>query len=213
VKIQAILFDLGKVIIDFTFSTAVEALHSSCSISRAELEELLWDEAWIRRYERGEITASQFHEYLCRTAKLGMEFPQFCQTWSSVFLPGTLISEELLASLKKRYPLILVSNTNQLHVEHLRATSPVFEYFDHLIFSHEVGSLKPDAKIFKAAIAVSGFPPEALFFTDDREENVVAARQLGMHAHQFVSQAALIEALRAAGVEVGDIVHRDPLLR
>src|SRR5688572_25416007 len=128
-----------------------------------------------------------------------MEFPQFCQTWSSVFIPGTLISEDLLASLKKRYPLILVSNTNAMHVEYLRANYQVFDYFEHLIFSHEVGSLKPDTKIFKAAIAVSGRPPEALFFTDDREENIVAARQLGMQAHQFVSEAKLIEALREAG--------------
>ncbi|MBI4471617.1 MAG: hypothetical protein HY646_03050, partial [Acidobacteria bacterium] len=91
-KIQAILFDLGKVIIDFTFKPAIEALHSRCSITREEFEDFLWDEAWIRRYERGEITTQEFYDYLCKTASLQMRFSQFCETWSSIFAPGTIIS-------------------------------------------------------------------------------------------------------------------------
>ena len=55
-KIRALLFDLGKVLIDFDFETGVQALHASCSISRHQLEDLLWDKRWIRRYERGEIS-------------------------------------------------------------------------------------------------------------------------------------------------------------
>ena len=74
-KIEAILFDLGKVIIDFTFKTALEVLHQSCAISREQFDQVLWDEAWIRRYERGEITATEFHTYLRDCASLIMEFP------------------------------------------------------------------------------------------------------------------------------------------
>ena len=62
-KIEALLFDLGKVLIDFNFETGVQSLHASCSISRDRFEELLWDEAWIRRYERGEISEEE-HEVL-----------------------------------------------------------------------------------------------------------------------------------------------------
>jgi HAD superfamily hydrolase (TIGR01509 family) len=109
----------------------------------------------------------------------------------------------LLAYLKRRYPLILVSNTNEAHIDFIRSNYRVLEHFDHHIFSYEVGSLKPDRKIFEHAIAASGFPAETLFFTDDREENVVAARNLGLHAHQFKTESALVNALAAAGVCVG----------
>jgi FMN phosphatase YigB (HAD superfamily) len=68
--------------------------------------------------------------------------------------------------------------------------------------------MKPDRKIYERAIHVSGYRPEALFFTDDREENVRAARQLGIHAHQFRTESALIDALQVAGVELGDFVQR-----
>lgn len=210
-KIEAILFDLGKVLVDFDFATGVDALHSCCSVTREQFEDVLWDKQWIRRYERGEISTQEFHTHLCQSASLRMEFPEFCQTWTSVFLPDLIVSEKLLAALKQRYPLILVSNTNEAHVEFIREKYRVFEYFDHLILSNEVGALKPDPKIFEHAIKIAGRPSQTLFFTDDREENILAARRLGIHAHQFVSESKLIEALHEAGVEVGDFIHRDPL--
>src|SRR5215510_7271727 len=200
---KAILFDLGKVLIDFNFETGVQALHAACSISRNQLEEVLWDENWIRRYERGEISTSEFHTYLCDTADLRMDLAGFCRTWCSVFLPDPIVSESLLLELKRKYRLILVSNTNEAHIDFVRANYSVLDHFDHQVLSYEVGSLKPDHKIFERAIALSRFPAGKLFFTDDREENVRAASQLGIHAHQFSNETKLVEALLAAGVAVG----------
>jgi FMN phosphatase YigB (HAD superfamily) len=200
VKIEAILFDLGKVLIDFNFETGVQALHASCSISRNQLEEVLWDENWIRRYERGEISTREFHEYLCEKASLKMDLPEFCQTWGSVFLPGLLVSEDLIAALGRKYPLILVSNTNEAHIEFVREKYRILDYFDRQILSFEVGSLKPDPEIFEHAIEAAECTPGALFFTDDREENILAAGKFGIHAHQFKTEPKLIEALTAAGV-------------
>ena len=205
-KIEALLFDAGKVLIDFNFETSVEALHTSCSISRDRFEEVLWDETWIRRYERGEISTTQFHQYLCETAKLKMTLTDFRKTWSSVFLPDLLVSEELLASLKRNYPLILISNTNEAHFEFIRSEYRILDYFDQLVLSYQVGSLKPDRKIFEHAISGANCAPDALFFTDDREENVASATQLAIHAHLFRSQSELILALQGVGVEVGNFL-------
>src|SRR5215475_6268267 len=204
---KAVLFDLGKVLVDFNFETGVQALHAACSISRDRLEEVLWDEIWIRRYELGEISTAQFHSYLCETAALDMDLTGFRDVWSSVFLPDLLVSERLLTALKRKYPLILVSNTNEAHFEFIRDRYPVIDYFDQQVLSYEVGSLKPDREIFEHAIRVSGFRPDALFFTDDREENILAARELGIHAHQFRTERMLIAALQAADVEINDFIH------
>jgi FMN phosphatase YigB (HAD superfamily) len=212
VKIEALLFDLGKVLIDFNFETGVQALHASCSISRDQFEEVLWDETWIRSYERGEISTVQFYEYLRRTANLSMPLLRFRETWSSVFLPGLMVSEKLIASLKRNYPLILVSNTNEAHFEFVRSKYRVVDYFDHHVLSYKVGSLKPDRRIFEQAIAKANRPAETLFFIDDREENIVAARQFGIKTHQFKSEAGLVVALQDAGIEIGDFVHRNSLL-
>src|SRR5262249_29464942 len=103
-----------------------------------------------------------------------------------------------------------VSNTNEAHIEFIRSRYRVLDYFDQHICSYEVGSLKPDRKIFERAIQVSGHRPDELFFADDREENILAARQLGIHAHQFRTESLLVEALQKAGVETGVPIPRIP---
>ena len=201
-KIEAILFDLGKVIIDFNFELGMERMAGNCGLPREDFERVIWDKDWIRRYEKGEISTSDYHRYLCDAGQLQMKLEEFRESWSSVFLPDLIVSEALLANLKRNYPLIIVSNTNEAHVEFIASRYKIFDYFDHTIFSHKVGSLKPDRGIYDAAIAASGKPPEALFFTDDRQENIDAARELGIQAHLFVSESDLIDALRDHGVTV-----------
>lgn len=204
--IEALLFDLGKVLIDFDFELAMRHFTSRSALPREEFEPVLRNPAWVCRYESGEISTADYHGYLREHGKLLMSLEEFHEAWSAVFLPDLIVPERLLASLKARYPLILVSNTNESHVRFIAREYSVFRYFEHRIFSHEVGAMKPDRKIYDAAIAAAGKPPESLFFTDDRPENVEAARELGIRAHQFQSVPDLLNALKMHGVGVGDFV-------
>lgn len=201
--IEAILFDLGKVLVDFDMSVSVETMMRHCSLTRRELEHFLWETEWIRRYECGQVSTREFHRYLRDAAKLDMDFEDFLVTWSAVFAPTLGVSEQLLTALRREYPLVLVSNTNEAHTEYIQSHYRVFDYFDHKILSFQVGALKPDRRIFERAIEVTGKAPDALFYTDDWEENVLAARELGIHAYRFDSEPGLIGALRQAGVELG----------
>jgi putative hydrolase of the HAD superfamily len=202
VRIEALLFDMGKVVLDFNFDLGMEKLAGKCGLPLDEFKEVLFDNAWIRPYERGEISTAEYHRHLCEAGQLRMDLKEFQESWSSVFLPNLLVPEALLEDLRQRYPLILVSNTNESHVHYIESHYSVLQYFDVKIFSHVVGSLKPDRRIYEAAIAASGQPPEALFFTDDREENVRAAEDFGIRAHQFTTVPRLVAALRSSGVEV-----------
>jgi putative hydrolase of the HAD superfamily len=204
--IEALLFDLGKVLVDFDFDLGMKRFAARTALSFEEFKSIILDHTWVRRYEHGEISTADFHQYLREHGRLEMNLLEFHEAWGSVFLPGLIVPKELLASLKARYPLILVSNTNEAHAEFVAKNYGVLDFFDHKIFSHEVGSMKPDRKIYDAAIAAAGKPPGALFFTDDREENVESAANLGIRAHQFHTVLNLVKALRNNGVEIGDFV-------
>lgn len=197
---------MGKVLVDFDFELGLERFASRSALSRAEFEQVIRDPAWIRLYETGEITTEEYHGYLRGSGKLEMTLPEFQHAWSAVFLPELIIPERLLEILGESYPLILVSNTNAAHAEFIERSYSLFRHFDHRILSHEVGSMKPDRRIYDVAIAATGKTPESLFFTDDREENVESAVQLGIQAHRFQSVSGLVEALRAHGVDIGDFV-------
>jgi HAD superfamily hydrolase (TIGR01509 family) len=204
--IEAILFDLGKVLVDFDYRPVLRSMMNCCTrpADQVQIEKILRDQDLVRRYECGKMTTSEFHRYVCAAGALDMPLADFLDAWSSMFLPDSIVSEELILGLKKRYPLLLISNTNEAHAEFLLRRYRVLDYFDHRVFSFEVGSMKPDPAIYERAIALSGKPTNALFFIDDREENVSAARAIGLHAHRFSSEPELIESLRKAGVEVGN---------
>ncbi len=203
--IEALLFDLGKVLVDFDFELGMRRFAAKTSLTREEFERVLWDKHWIRRYECGEISTAEYHQHLRDRGDLQMALDEFEQAWTAVFLPELILPELLLADLKQRYPLILVSNINEAHAAFIAREYSVFDHFGHRILSHEVGSLKPDTRIYEEAIRVSGKAPESLFFTDDREENIEAALRMGIRAHLFRSPSALLAALREHGVEVGEL--------
>jgi len=199
VSIEVIMFDLGKVIIDFSPELMLREMRSRCP-KPEDFERVLANTDLAVRYESGGLTSEEFFDDLCRLSGLRMTFPEFRQIWASVLAPQLLISEDLLKTLRLRYSMILISNTNEVHVNHIAERHRVFDYFDHKIFSYEVGVMKPDLKIFEHAISLSGKRPEKHFFIDDRQENVLAARQLGIHTHQFMSEAGLVSALKGASV-------------
>lgn len=201
--IEAVMFDLGKVLIDFDFELGMRHFAPRSTLSPDAFQQVIFDRVWLERYESGVISTKEYHRYLREVGELEMSLEEFHNAWSAVFLPEPIVPESLLAYLRERYPLILVSNTNESHASHIAARYSVFDHFDHRILSHEVGAVKPDRKIYDAAIAAAGKPAGSLFFTDDREENVESALKLGIRAHQFRSLGGLITALKECGVDTG----------
>ena len=199
--VEALLFDLGKVLVDFDFELGLKHFVARSTLTRDEFMRVILDQAWIQRYETGAITSADYHRYLRDHGRLEMSIDEFHHAWSAVFLPELIVPEALLAKLRKRYPLILVSNTNESHATFIARSYNVLDYFDHKIFSHEVGSMKPDRKIYDAAIAAADKPPETLFFTDDRAENIESALKLGIQAHHFRSLDELLVTLKECGVD------------
>lgn len=199
--IEVLAFDLGRVIVNFDMDRVVTGLLEHTAVERRELERVLWETGWIRRYETGRISTPEFHQYLCREAGVEVSLEGFQSIWCSVFDSELLTSPELLARLHARYPTVLVSNTNEAHAQFIERTYGFFPSFHHKVFSHEVGSLKPAPEMFLRAIDVSGAPPEAVFYTDDRAENVEAARLHGMRAFLFRSEDDLRANLLGVGVQ------------
>jgi len=99
--------------------------------------------------------------------------------------------------------MAVLSNTITAHVTHNRERG-LYAPFDVLVFSNEVGASKPDEAIYRHTLGLLGLTerPEAAFFVDDLEENVVAARKLGLHGIVFRDANQLTNDLRRLGVEV-----------
>src|ERR1017187_2970422 len=200
VVIKTIFFDLGNVIIPFDFRRAYARLQPLCNYPVTEISQRMRGTDLVSRFESGQIAPEQFVKEFCAVLELRISYDEFCDLWTSVFLPEPLIEESLLANLGRRHPLMLLSNTNPIHFHMLQANYPLLRHFDRCVLSYEVGALKPSAKIFEAAVAQAGCEAGECFFTDDLAVNVEAARKHGMDAVQFQSAAQLEGELRAQGL-------------
>jgi FMN phosphatase YigB (HAD superfamily) len=197
---RAIFFDLGNVLAPFDFTRAFSAMEASSPLTIDEMLQRLQSVSLIHDYECGRVTDREFVQGMRETLELDVDFDEFDVIWNSIFLPPTLVPETLLAELRERYPLLLLSNTNGLHFRFLQKNYPHIGYFHHLVLSHEVGAEKPDPAIYLRALDTVGLSPAEVFFTDDLQANIDAARALGIDAEQFVGVPELEEHLRKRGI-------------
>jgi FMN phosphatase YigB (HAD superfamily) len=198
--IKTVIFDLGKVIIPFDFKRGYQGLEKVCGYPAAEIPRRLATTDLVQRFESGLVEPKDFVEELSRMLDLRVDYDQFCQIWSSIFLPDPLIPESLLEGLSKRYRLLLLSNTNAIHFGMLEQSYPLLRHFHHMVLSYRVRAMKPSPAIFREAIARAECRPEECFFTDDIAEYVAAAKREGMDAVQFESRAQIEQELLARGI-------------
>jgi len=198
--IQSVIFDLGKVIIPFDFKRGYERLEKVCPYPAAEIPRRIGSTDLVQRFETGLVEPRDFVEQLCRMLDLRIGYDQFCEIWSSVFLPDPLIPESLLQGLSQRYRLLLLSNTNAIHFHMVDQTYPLLRHFHDRVLSFEVRAMKPSPVIFREAIARAQCRPQECFYTDDIAEYVTAARREGMDAVQFESRQQIERELVARGL-------------
>jgi putative hydrolase of the HAD superfamily len=198
---KTVIFDLGGVIVPLDFPRAYQALEGRTPYPASEIPARIASTGLVPELETGRIEPEAFAERICDALGLRVSYEEFCELWSTVFPPRTLIPEGLLAGLRRRHRLLLLSNTNAIHFPYIRRNFPILEHFDDFVLSYEVGAMKPAREIYREAIARSGCEPQECFFTDDVADNVEAARREGIDAEQFHGYEQLERDLRARGID------------
>jgi FMN phosphatase YigB (HAD superfamily) len=173
-------------------------------LPRSEVTKFLTDDPSLCEYECGRISTPDFYHCVLERLKLDVSLENFRRLWADIFLPEPLISESFLAALKKNYRLILLSNTNEIHYEFIMQKYPILRHIEEHVLSFQVGSMKPEGQIYQFAIEKAGVPAEEIFFTDDRIENVEAAKLAGLQAVQFRSEEHLKREMIKLGISLHD---------
>jgi FMN phosphatase YigB (HAD superfamily) len=196
----AIIFDLGKVLVDFDWSIASRKIAARCSRLPANLDtfpvtaSLLWD------YECGRLSRPEFCDAIRSATGFGGDLAEFSGYFADIFtaMPGTIA---LHAELRQRgFPTYIFSNTNDLAIEHVRRNFPFFADFDGYIFSYEVKAMKPQPESYAAVEKMTGKRGADLVYLDDRPENIAAGAARGWRAILHESPEKSRAALAAAGI-------------
>ena len=198
-RIENIIFDVGRVLVDFSLAPFIEFLQVH-SVDTGNLDELA-ECFQIVDYEHGWISTSQFMSNVRTSLPVEVSEDECRQAWQNIFTP----CDEMLQfarALRNRYAVYLLSNTNELHWDYLDRRLGISEIAVDYVASHQVGAMKPNVEIYLAALERFSIIPEQSVYIDDIEENVSAAEKLGLKGvhHQNPSQTKAV--LSALGVNV-----------
>ena len=195
---DALLFDIGRVVLDIDFGKVMAswAGHAGCEPARL-VGRLSPNDAW-QRHERGEISDAEFFESLRSSLGIAISDAQFLEGWNAIFtgeMPGIA---PLLASAAKRRPLYAFSNTNPAHIAHFSQTyADVLSHFREIFLSSSIGLRKPDAEAYDHVIKAIGVPASRILFFDDSAANIEGARARGLCAIHVTSMDDVARALTA----------------
>jgi len=199
-RIRCIMFDMGRVLVDFSHDRMFAAMGEVCGVSGQQIREWLWDSGLQGRFERGEIDSRAVRDELQRQAGREIDEAELMRAASDIFTLNEPLVEVIERLKRAGYRLVVLSNTCPPHVEWIGRNWDVLERFDALVFSYEVGAMKPAAAIYRVAIEAAGCEAGECFFVDDLPENVDAARALGLLGTVYVGIESLQAALAEAGV-------------
>jgi len=193
-KISAICFDLGKVLLDFDLDAMHSRIAEKSSLTPDEIHRLRKDQSHLD-YEVGSVTSAKFFSHLKKLLRYRGTTRELRACYSEIFTP---LSEHiaLAAMLAPHYSLAIISNTNEAHISHAEATYSFFSLFPVRIYSHQVKIMKPNRAIYDAAlVALGGGDPLETLFIDDLEPNIIAAAKLGWQTIHLRPDVNLREAL------------------
>ena len=179
--IKAIIFDFGDVFINLDKEGTNRKLKE---MNVEDLPESI--SAKNREYEQGFVTSDEISEHY-RTQFPQIEKEDFLNSWNSMILEFPEYRLKFIQKLseEKDYKLILLSNTNENHIEHIKSKVPFYEdfrkCFDAFYLSHEIGMRKPNPDIFEFVLDEHDLEPESCLFIDDTPENIETASRLGFH--------------------------------
>lgn len=198
---DALLFDLGRVVLDIDFSQALAcwARHAGCTPENLAAR-FVHDETY-RRHELGTISDADYFESLRSSLGIGISDAAFLEGWNAIFageMPGIA---PLLARAAKRMPLYAFSNTNRPHVEYFSsAYASVLGHFKDVFLSSTIGLRKPDRDAYDHVVRAIGAAPARIVFFDDLAENIEGARACGLTAVHVTSTDDVADALKALGI-------------
>jgi putative hydrolase of the HAD superfamily len=189
---DTLLLDLGGVLFDVDYHASMRAFHAlgfedfDTLYSKAKQDHL------FDGFETGELSPEMFRDRIRALFRPDITDREIDACWNAML--GTLPRErlDLVRSLKERYQVLLLSNTNAIHVPAFEAIlardlgiTDFKTVFHGAYYSCEIGLRKPHAEAFQHVLQQHQADPERTLFIDDSIQHVIGAREAGLHAEHL----------------------------
>jgi glucose-1-phosphatase len=185
-SVKNLVFDLGGVILDLAVDKTIHAFANLAGISVEEATSIFHNSPEFNLYEKGGMTDQEFRNFLKSAYMPTASDHEVDNAWNQMLrsIPATKL--ELLESLKKQYQVLLLSNTNEIHLSYIngkllpKEAKSLDQYFHKAYYSHRMLKRKPDAEIFEQVLNENNLVPGQTLFLDDNIMNIKGAESVGI---------------------------------
>jgi glucose-1-phosphatase len=199
---DALLFDLGRVVIDIDFERAFACWASHARCDPRVVKERFRHDVSYQRHETGEIDSAEYFAALQTAFGIDISYDQFLEGWNAIYVGEMPGMADLLARAARQLPLYAFTNTNRDHeLVWSQRFKPILAHFTQIFVSSTIRLRKPDAAAYDHVVKAIGVPAQRIVFFDDVIENVEGARARGLQAVQVRSRADVEDALAALGLD------------
>lgn len=193
--IQAIIFDLGGVVFTNGTKRFSEHLAEKYQVDVEKAKAILDKSDIGNAYRTGKMTRDEFWDAVKKELQLTEHTDVLEQKWIDVYI---VIEEtkEIVQNLAKKYKVYFLSDNVKERVGAIDKKYNFKSWFHGGVFSHEVGIRKPHPDIYKIALEKTGLPEEEVLFIDDKANNLIPAKELGMQTLLFETPEKLQKDLQ-----------------
>ncbi len=187
-NINTFIFDLGGVIIGLDEQATIDSFSEATGIPSIEIQQRIERADIFQRYEKGLISDKAFRTGVNKTFNSSLSEEQIDHCWNAMLLSITTQRLDLLSALREKYKVIILSNTNSIHIEafnkileNVSGKDSLSFFADHVYFSHHLNMRKPDIEIYQKILHLSKTKATEALFMDDKTENLEGASKVGIH--------------------------------
>ena len=205
--IENIIFDFGGVILDIDPQLTINAFIKLGYPKDKKLDGQDFYLKVIHKFEKGIFTPEVFRNKLRDYLQMNLTDQQIDEAWNALLFDIPKERIEVIEKVKKNYPIYLLSNSNEIHYElYLRDLQLRFGYneFDQLFnksyFSFDLHLCKPDPEIYEFVINQENLNPATTLFIDDREDNLIGAREAGLKTYHLTNQERIRNLFDESGL-------------
>jgi putative hydrolase of the HAD superfamily len=199
-KFKAVIFDFGNVIINIEFQRIYQTFSKLTSKPIAYIEKRITEEQIFRRYESGQYTDEEFREIIRQTLCFALSDKEVDTAWNAILLDIPTERIDLINNIRKKYPVYLLSNTNNIHISasnnylnEAHGIKNLDVLFDKLYLSYEMGLWKPDTEIYYEVLRSINLEPNQVIFFDDNLQNIESAKAIGMQTILVEPTTSIVE--------------------
>jgi HAD superfamily hydrolase (TIGR01509 family) len=176
---SAVVFDLGKVLVDFDYAIAARRIAARGDMTLLQIAQYIAQSPLFAHYETGTITTRQFYDEVRRVTGFRGDLAEFSECFADIFFPVEPMIQ-LQAALRRRgLKSYIFSNTNELAVDHVRRHFPFYDNFDGHILSYQHGVMKPAPGLYEVVEREAGRRGAEILYLDDRPENIATGAARG----------------------------------